>query len=214
MQYAGRRKSVALTLSSISSFLTILPGLEAAELMKAGALVPDAMILRLILRELQARAFIPTGSSLSDALQAGKPLPASESPSASFILDGFPRTAQQAQRLDTLMPPNFVVHLQTPTDILLSRIASRWVHEPSGRVYNIGFNTPRVPGRDDVTGEPLIQREDDSEEVWRERLRKFDADSGSLLDWYAREGVLWRVKGNTSDEISPKLFTEFESRFA
>lgn len=182
--------------------------------MKAGALVPDAMILRLILRELQARAFVPSGSSLSDALNTGQPLTASADPSASFLLDGFPRTAPQAERLDALLPPNFVVHLQTPTDILLKRIAGRWVHEPSGRVYNVGFNAPRVPGRDDVTGERLVQREDDSEEVWKERLRKFDQDSGPLLEWYEREGVLWRVEGETSDEISPKLFGEFEKRFA
>lgn len=187
--------------------------------MRKGGLVPDNMILRLIMRELQARSFIPssgigTVTSLSEVEERGRPLEAVDKPSASFILDGFPRTAQQAQRLANVLPPNFVVHLQTPTDIVLARIAGRWVHEPSGRVYNVGFNAPKVPGRDDLTGEPLTQRADDSEDTWRERLSKFDAYSGPLLDWYEAKGVLWRVKGDSSDEISPQLFREFEKRFA
>jgi adenylate kinase len=181
--------------------------------MKAGSLVPDDTILRLIMRELQSRTFIPTADSLSDAISRSQPLPISSKPEASFILDGYPRTDVQAARLDSIIPPNFVVHLKTPIDIILSRIAGRWVHEPSGRIYNTGFNAPKVPGIDDLTGEKLMQREDDSEDVWRERLRKFEDGSGPLLEWYRKKGVLWTVQGNSSDEISPKLFAELEDRF-
>ena len=138
----------------------------------------------------------------------------STSPSSSFILDGFPRTAPQANALDHLIPINLVVHLVTPTPIILSRIASRWIHAPSGRVYNTTFNAPRVAGKDDITGEPLIQREDDSEETWRGRLKKFEETSQPLLTHYEKKGVLWRVEGNSSDEISPKLFEEVQRRFA
>ncbi|CAJ2500284.1 Uu.00g031370.m01.CDS01 [Anthostomella pinea] len=138
---------------------------------------------------------------------------ASDDPSASFLLDGFPRTAPQAERLDDIVPINWAVSIQTPFDVIMSRIASRWVHEPSGRVYNTGFHPPRVPGRDDVTGEPLVQRSDDGEEVYKARFRKFQETSEPLLEHYARKGVLWEVSGLSSDEISPKLFREFEKQF-
>ena len=106
-----------------------------------------------------------------------------------------------------------MVSLITPIEIILGRIAERWVHAPSGRVYNTGFNAPKVEGRDDVTGERLTKRADDDEETWRTRLRKFDETSEPLLDHYERKGCLWAVRGNSSDEISPKLFREFEKRF-
>ena len=177
--------------------------------MKAGNLVPDDMILRLILNSLQAKRWVPSTSSVTDSLPADP----SPSPSASFILDGFPRTSTQASKLDSLIPVNFVVSLITPIEIILGRIAERWVHVPSGRVYNTGFNAPKVPGKDDVTGEALTKRADDDEETWRARLKKFDETSEPLLEHYDKKGLLWTVKGNSSNEISPKLYSEFESRF-
>ena len=184
-------------------------GLEAESAITSGSLVPDDMILRLIFAELKSKQWVPSQSSVSDAAPA---LP-SEAPSASFILDGFPRTSTQAGKLDNLVPVNLVVSLITPVNIILGRIADRWVHAPSGRVYNLGFNKPKIPGRDDVTGEPLTKRDDDSEETWRTRLRKFEETSEPLLEHYDKQGVLWKVEGNSSDEISPKLFNELESRF-
>lgn len=172
--------------------------------MKKGNLVPDEMILRLIVAKLHTKNWLS-----STSLAAPSPLP-----SASFILDGFPRTAAQASRLDALIPINLVVSLLTPIDIIVSRITSRWVHAPSGRVYNTGFNKPRVAGRDDVTGEPLTQRSDDDEETWRTRLKKWQETSTPLLEHYRDKGVLWSVEGNSSDEIWPKLVGEVERRFA
>ena len=137
----------------------------------------------------------------------------SDDPSASFILDGFPRTASQASQLDTLIPINLVVSLKTPFSTILERIAGRWVHAPSGRVYNTTFNAPRVPGKDDVTGEQLTKRADDDEETWLNRLKKFEETSEPLLEHYSKKGVLWEVQGNSSDEITPVLFREFERRF-
>jgi adenylate kinase len=185
------------------------PGLQAKATMTAGDLVPDDMILRLILNELKLKRWLPSNTSMSDAIPA-RP---SEAPSASFILDGFPRTAGQAQRLDSLIPINLVVSLITPVEIILGRIASRWVHAPSGRVYNTDFNAPKVAGLDDVTGEKLTKREDDDEETWKQRLKRHDETSAPLLEHYGRKGVLWEVKGNSSDEISPKLFEHFEKVF-
>ena len=177
--------------------------------MNSGSLVPDDMILRLILGELKSKHWVPSQSSVLDAAPA---LPSDE-PSASFILDGFPRTSSQAVKLDNLVPVNLVVSLLTPVNIILGRIADRWVHAPSGRVYNLGFNKPKVEGKDDVTGEQLTKREDDNEETWRARLKKFEETSEPLLEHYDKKGMLWKVGGNSSDEISPKLFGEFERRF-
>lgn len=180
--------------------IVLYTGVKAEAAMQSGNLVPDSMILDLISSEFKTKGWLQSNTQ-------------SLSPTASFILDGFPRTDSQATSLDRIAPVNFVVHLLTPPSIILSRIASRWVHEPSGRVYNTGFNAPKVPGKDDVTGEPLTQRQDDSVETWTQRLHKFDETSRALLDHYDRQGCLWRVEGNTSDEISPKLFAELERRF-
>ncbi|KAL8738457.1 MAG: hypothetical protein Q9181_000771, partial [Wetmoreana brouardii] len=182
-------------------------GVEAETYIKAGNLVPDDMILKLILNELKSKRWVSTSSSITDA----SPASPSRNPSASFILDGFPRTAMQASRLDALIPINLVVSLITPVNIILSRIASRWVHARSGRVYNVDFNAPRVAGKDDITGEPLTKRADDDDETWKSRLKKFDDTSQPLLEHYDRKGVLWTVKGNSSDEITPKLFQELET---
>jgi len=216
-------------------------GIRAEQSMKAGALVPDAMILRLIINELKTRGWLFPRPASSDAytlaassstmetsnsdtdsfvnspsLAETEPPPAlSDTPSASFILDGFPRTTVQATQLDSLIPINFVVSIRTPTSVLLDRIAGRWVHPPSGRIYNTTWpaSAPKVPFKDDITGEALVKRADDCPEVWRERLKKFDETSRPLLDHYADKGVLWEVEGNGSDEITPKLFQEFEKRF-
>ncbi|KAJ5678460.1 GTP:AMP phosphotransferase AK3 [Penicillium maclennaniae] len=187
-------------------------GKEAEAAMQSGNLVPDSMILSLISSELASKGWLKPSSSLNtsstSATSTSSSQPAASSPqilpTASFILDGFPRTAAQATSLDTLVPVNFVVQLVTPPSVILARIASRWVHEPSGRVYNTDFHAPKVPGKDDVTGETLTQREDDSIETWQQRLRKFEETSRALLEHYERRGCLWRVEGNSSDEITPE----------
>ncbi|KAI2641154.1 P-loop containing nucleoside triphosphate hydrolase protein [Xylaria nigripes] len=217
-------------------------GIKVENTMKSGGLVSDDVILRLISNELSQRgwlsgsqpSYMSFASTVSDDAAAAvgaeiePPIPdvntnpnagsslsrqATDDPSASFLLDGFPRTAIQAKRLDDIVPINWVVSLNTPFDVIMERILSRWVHEPSGRIYNTTFNPPKVPGHDDVTGEPLVQRADDSEEVYRTRFKKFQETSEPLLEHYAKKGVLWEVNGLSSDEISPKLLKEFERQF-
>ncbi|KAJ5059392.1 hypothetical protein J3E74DRAFT_347198 [Bipolaris maydis] len=177
--------------------------IKAESTMKSGKLVPDTMILRLIVNELTTRGWIRDNAlrpyalnfssmDMADTTVDSVMIPSevraprytfSNHPSASFILDGFPRTAVQAIQLDNIVPINMVVHLNTPR-----------------RVYNTTFNAPKVPGKDDVTGEPLTRRADDDPER-------------PLLEHYDKLGVLWTVNGNSSDEISPKLFNEFGKRF-
>jgi len=192
------------------------------------------MILRLIVNELTTRGWIQDSNlqpysvySSSLAMEADDNVDSvlipsglrtsmysySDKPAASFILDGFPRTAAQALQLDAIVPINMVVNLQTPSEIIIERICNRWVHAPSGRVYNTTFNPPKVEGKDDVTGEPLTRRSDDDPEVWKARLKTFNETYQSLLDHYAKLGVLWTVKGSSSDDITPQLLEEFGRRF-
>lgn len=198
-------------------------GKQAEAHMKDGGLVPDPLILNLILTELTSRKWVETSDTNENVIaalergngSASRVVHASNSPDTSFILDGFPRTATQGKALAHLLPINLVLQLVTPVDIILSRMANRWIHSASGRVYNVGFNDPKVSGRDDVTGEPLTQREDDSEETWRKRLAKFEETSKSLLDFYRGKdpSLVVTVQGNSSDEISPQIFAEVEKRF-
>ena len=197
--------------------------------MKAGGLVADETMLRLISNELRTRGWLdsssssamtlnsaaapvddPTNDSFSSPPAPGQP---SDEPTASFILDGYPRTPGQASTLDDIVPINLAVSLVTPFNVILERIAGRWVHEPSGRIYNTTFHAPRIPGKDDVTGEPLTQRPDDNAETYSARLKRFQEASEPLLEHYAQKGVLLEVHGMSSDEISPKLYDEFERRF-
>lgn len=215
-------------------------GLHAEQIIKKGDLVPDAMILRLVLEELKGRRWIfpdskpqpynlnfsastqPDDSKMDIAEMMDLPSIVSsyanpstcDKPDSSFILDGFPRTASQAEILDNLVPINMVIHLDTPFSVIMDRIAGRWVHAPSGRSYNTTFNAPQVAGLDDVTGEKLTKRADDDEATWVKRLEVFREQSEPLLEHYAKKGTLWSVKGESSDEITPQLVEEFARRFA
>lgn len=191
--------------------------------MNQGGLVPDPLILNLILSELTARKWLSVDRPNSEIIEAigrgngsaSSAVQPDSRPDCSFLLDGFPRTAGQARALSHLLPMNLVIHMVTPVDIIVGRMANRWIHPPSGRVYNVGFNDPKVPGKDDVTGEPLHQREDDSEATWRKRLAKFDDTSTGLLNFYRESGpgLVVTVKGDSSDEISPQIYEEIEQRF-
>jgi len=139
-------------------------------------------------------------------------------PQHSWLLDGFPRTLSQATHLDAFLQPrhvplNMVINICVPPSTILSRIMSRLVHPASGRVYNLEYNPPRVPGRDDVTGEPLIRRTDDEEKVWRGRVERYEEEVGPLEQWAEKKGLVWKVTGETSDEIYPKIEAEVLKRF-
>jgi adenylate kinase len=208
-------------------------GIQAESKMKAGALVPDSMILRLIVNELSTLGWIRDSTlrpyavysssfaegdmtvdsvSIPSSIKTAK-YTYSDHPNASFILDGFPRTANQAVQLNDIVPINMVVSIDTPTEIIIDRICNRWVHAPSGRVYNTTFNPPKVEGKDDMTGEPLTRRADDDPEVWKQRLKSFKENNEPLLEHYDKAGLLLTVSGNSSDEITPQIFKAFGKRF-
>jgi len=131
-----------------------------------------------------------------------------------WILDGFPRTLGQGKLLNeylrgTLMPLTLIVNLDVADEIILNRISERYVHLPSGRVYNSSFNRPKVDGLDDITGEQLTKRPDDNPETFARRLEQFYASTSPLLSYYASDPStstkLFTFRGETSDQIWPQL---------
>ena len=138
-------------------------GIKAQKIIDQGHFVPDEVVLELI------------GERLAEAdCQAG------------CIFDGFPRTLAQAEafaRHET-QRPNLVLHLNLPDSVVLERICGRWLHEPSGRIYHTTNIPPQIPGRDDITGEPLIQRADDTPETGKKRLAVYYEQTHPLLNYY------------------------------
>lgn len=132
------------------------------EIMKQGGLVPDEIVLELIKERIEE----------PDA-QNG------------FILDGFPRSKGQAMGLEKLgVDIHHVVVLEVPDEEIVKRISGRWIHPASGRTYHTETNPPKVPGKDDETGEPLVQRDDDTPEAVKKRLKTFRDQTVPVIDWY------------------------------
>jgi nucleoside-triphosphate--adenylate kinase len=163
-------------------------GRQAEDIVAHGGLLPDELMLKVVTSKLD--------------LVNNK----------HWILDGFPRTLGQGELLDTHLkkqgiPLSLIVNLDVPDEVILSRISDRWVHLPSGRVYNMTYNRPRVDGYDDETGEPLTKRPDDNPEIFSRRLTQFYKSTSPLLTFFAAHPStkLVTLTGATSDEIWPKL---------
>lgn len=102
-----------------------------------------------------------------------------------FLLDGFPRTIPQAEALQEQgIVIDYVVEIAVDDEEIVQRLSGRRVHEPSGRTYHEKYDPPKVPGKDDVTGEPLVQRPDDTEETVRKRLSIYHAQTAPLVSYY------------------------------
>lgn len=136
-------------------------GMEAQGYMNAGELVPDATTIRLVTERL-------TEADCANG----------------FILDGFPRTLPQAQELGEKIAIDKVIDITCDEEILIQRISGRRVHLPSGRVYHIDHHPPQVAGKDDETGEDLIQRDDDLPETIRKRLAVYTEQTKPLSEFY------------------------------
>jgi adenylate kinase len=116
-----------------------------------------------------------------------------------YLFDGFPRTIPQAEAMKNgTVQIDCVLVIEVPDSEIIARMAGRRVHPESGRTYHVQFNPPKVDGRDDLTGEPLVQREDDQEQTVRSRLSIYRAQTQPLIDYYAA----WQASG---DARAPKL---------
>ncbi|KEG03390.1 adenylate kinase, putative [Plasmodium vinckei vinckei] len=112
-----------------------------------------------------------------------------------FILDGYPRNVQQAEDLNKLLDKNKlklngVFYFNVPDEVLVERICGRLIHKPSGRIYHKTLNPPKTPFRDDITNEPLTQRDDDNEAVLKKRLGVFKNETTPLINYYKNKNLL------------------------
>ncbi|CAJ0914765.1 unnamed protein product [Ranitomeya imitator] len=131
----------------------------------------------------------------------------------SYRLDhGFPRTVVQAEALDKICDLDLVITLNIPFETLKDRLNTRWVHLPSGRVYNLEFNPPQVHGIDDVTGEPLVQQEDDKPDAVVARLRQYKDVAKPVIERYKSKGVLHTFSGTETNKIWPYIYTLMSTR--
>jgi len=120
-----------------------------------------------------------------------------------YLFDGFPRTIPQAQAMkDAGVPIDYVLEIDVPFDAIIDRMSGRRVHPASGRTYHIKFNPPKVAGKDDVTGEDLIQRDDDKEETVRKRLQVYDNQTRPLVDYYSS----WAAQANSADKVKAPAY--------
>jgi adenylate kinase len=104
-----------------------------------------------------------------------------------FLFDGFPRTIPQADAMkDAGVKLDYVLEIDVPFDAIIERMSGRRSHPASGRTYHVKFNPPKVEGKDDLTGEPLIQREDDKEDTVKKRLEVYSAQTRPLVDYYSQ----------------------------
>ncbi|GJP36128.1 hypothetical protein CLOM_g20650 [Closterium sp. NIES-68] len=144
---------------------------------------------------LKAKETMEKGELVSDDLVVGIIEEALKRPSCGkgFILDGFPRTVVQAEKLDAMLEKkgqkvDKVLNFEVPDSVLEERICGRWIHPASGRSYHTKFAPPKVPGKDDITGEPLVQRKDDNADTLRSRLAAFHKQTSPVIDYYAAKG--------------------------
>lgn len=168
-------------------------GIEAKKVMDTGELVSDDLILQLVRDRIS-----------EDDCASG------------YLLDGFPRTIAQAEGMKKLgIGVDFVVELQVADAEIIERISGRRIHLASGRVYHVKFNPPKTENLDDESGEPLIQRDDDTEQTVRKRLQVYHEQTAPLIDYYSDnedkssddDPVLVRVNGSGDlNEISKNIF--------
>ena len=158
-------------------------GKKVKSILDSGELVPDELTVELVKDRLK-----------QDDVSRG------------FILDGFPRTIPQAEALEDFATIDAVILFTLPDEEIVKRLTGRRVHKPSGRTYHILFSPPKVPGKDDVTGDELIQRGDDSEDSIRNRLDVYRKQTQPLVDFYRKKNLLKEVDaGPGPDEVYKKL---------
>jgi adenylate kinase len=145
-------------------------GLAAKQVMDSGGLVSDEIIIGLV-KERIAQPDCANG----------------------FLFDGFPRTLPQADAMKAAgVKLDLVLEIDVPDEAIIERLSGRRVHQPSGRTYHLQFNPPKNAGKDDVTGEDLIQRDDDSEATVRHRLNVYQSQTRPLVEYYAS----WSASGD------------------
>jgi nucleoside-triphosphate--adenylate kinase len=156
--------------------------LESA--MKAGQLLPDDVVEQVVLPELKKCKH--------------------------WLLDGYPRTIVQAKSLLKQQQVDMLINLNVPDETILERLQGRWIHVTSGRIYHTIYNPPKAYGLDDVTGEPLSQREDDHPDIVKKRLSIYHEQTNPLLDYFKQLKILKTYTGTESKTIWPHIKKDVE----
>jgi adenylate kinase len=139
-------------------------GLEAKQFMDSGALVPDQLIIESVKERIQ-----------------------NEDCKQGFLLDGFPRTIPQAEAMkQASILIDIVIEIDVPDNVIVERLSGRRTHLASGRIYHIQNNPPKIQDKDDITGEPLVQRDDDKKETILKRLNVYHSQTKPLIDYYSK----------------------------
>ena len=170
-------------------------GLEAKALMDAGILVSDEVIVGLV----------------EDRISKGDC-------KNGFLFDGFPRTIPQAQALiDRDIPIDAVIEIHVPDQDIIERMSGRRMHPGSGRNYHVIYNPPKIDGKDDLTGEDLVQREDDEPETVKDRLKVYEDQTAPLIDFYSEMSKQEKLKyikvsgTSTPEEVSSEILSMLNS---
>ncbi|MCS7011350.1 MAG: adenylate kinase [Methylohalobius sp.] len=170
-------------------------GKRVKAIMEAGELVPDAVILELVRQRI-----------------------AQPDCAGGFLLDGFPRTLAQAEGLENMgVSLDWVIELEVPPEEIVKRLSGRWIHPGSGRVYHLIYHPPLENLKDDLTKEPLIQRDDDKEETVRRRLEVYQRQTAPLVGFYRQLAERGKVRFATIsgvggvEEIRDRIFQVLES---
>jgi adenylate kinase len=168
-------------------------GKVASEIIARGALVPDEVVVEMI------------RGKLSEKICAN-----------GFLLDGFPRTIEQAIKLDDLLKQrgerlNAVVNIVVSKEIIVRRLSARRICSTCGAIYNIEFadQRPAKEGVCDVCGNTLVQREDDGPETILKRLEVYEKQTAPLIDYYSARGILFEARGENSKEVFDKIVSQF-----
>lgn len=159
-------------------------GLEAKKIMDSGGLVSDEIMVGMIQSELHNNPECKNG----------------------FILDGFPRTVPQATKLDSMLKEDnkkldHAIEFVIDDNLLVSRVTGRLIHPASGRTYHRIFSPPKIPGKDDVTGEPLIQRSDDNEATLKKRLANYHKQTTPVVEYYKKKSIWSSVDASQSQNV-------------
>ncbi|XP_064498492.1 GTP:AMP phosphotransferase AK3, mitochondrial isoform X4 [Pseudopipra pipra] len=163
-------------------------GILAKSYIDQGRLIPDDIMTQLMLTELKGLD------------------------QYNWLLDGFPRTVAQAEALDKECHVDTVIDLDVPFETIKCRLTARWIHPASGRVYNLEFSPPKVQGIDDITGEPLVQRDDDKPETVSRRLQAYDAQTKPVLEYYREKGLLKSFSGTETNKIWPHIYAFLQTK--
>jgi adenylate kinase len=163
-------------------------GLEAKKVMDSGGLVSDDIIIGLVKDRLKE----------ADC-QSG------------YMFDGFPRTIPQAEAMKAAgVPIDFVLEIDVPDSDIVERMSGRRAHLPSGRTYHVKFNPPKVEGKDDVTGEALVQRDDDKEETVKKRLDVYHSQTKPLVEYYSK----WAASGDAPSGLKAPQYRKIAGQGA